>query len=91
MPGEAGYVSLAPVCSIAELTGNDDLAEFLVAREELVEGLQFAQRGGLKRFAHMFVNKELEPIPQRACLRRNAVKFAQNGAYTEGFQHVVGR
>lgn len=89
MPGEAGYVSLAPVCSIAELT--DDLAEFLVACEELVEGLQFAQRGGLKRFAHMFVNKELEPIPQRACLRRNAVKFAQNGAYTEGLQHVVGR
>jgi hypothetical protein len=57
-----------------------DLTELFVAREELVEGLQLAQRGRLERFPHVFVDKQLEPIPQRARLCRNAVKFTWDGA-----------
>jgi hypothetical protein len=66
-----------------------DLTERLVAREELVERFQLAQSGRLERSTHMFVNKQFEPIPQRTRLRRNAVKFAWDGALLRSGQHIA--
>ena len=68
MPGETGRLSFIRF-SIMTLMARRDLAVFLIAREELIERLQFAQRSRLQRSAHVLVDKQLEPIPQRARLR----------------------
>ena len=57
---------------------NHDLAKLLIARQQLIERFQFTQSGWFQRSAHVFVDKGSEPIPERACLRRNAVKLTRN-------------
>jgi hypothetical protein len=59
---------------------NHDLTELLVARQELIERFELAQRVRRKRAAHVLVDKRLEPIPERARLRRNRIELTGNDA-----------
>jgi hypothetical protein len=40
-----------------------DLTERLVARQQLIERFELAQRSRLKRSTHVLVDKRSEPIP----------------------------
>ena len=69
---------------------NHDLAKLLVARQQLIKRFQFTQSGWFERSAHVFVDKWFEPIPERACLRRNAIKLTRDSALSESTQYVIG-
>jgi len=85
-PGETRTSSLLPSAPIAD----HDLTELLVARQQLIERPELAQRVRRKRPAHVLVDKRLEPIPQGARLRRDRIELTGNTSPAQGVQHVVG-
>src|SRR5262245_21471285 len=80
-PGQAGK---GPIT-------DDDLTELFVARQQPVKRLELAQRARLEWSAHVFIDKQLEPIPQAARLRRDGIKLARKSVLPESLQHVAGR
>src|SRR5713101_4989126 len=70
-------------------TANNDLAEFFVARQQLIERAELAQGVPLERPAPVFVDKRLEPIAQRTRLCRNGIELTGNGVLPQSVQDVV--
>jgi hypothetical protein len=64
------------------------LTELFVARQQLIERFELAQRLRLKRFTHVLVDKGLEPIPQGARLPGNGVELTGESALSQALQDV---
>jgi hypothetical protein len=75
---------------IVKPIANHDLTELFVARQQLIQWFELAQRVPLERSTHILVDKRLEPISQCARLRRDGIELTRNCALPQSVQNVIG-